>query len=218
MSDDTYLEELARGLTQRRPDAIKAVVSVIAEIFVIIIDVSGSMLSKCGLVYRLRAAQRAVLGMFDARIQLGFDDEVVLIAFNDQAWVALPLTRCREHRKEIWRAVNSLAAEGGTDLKAPLVRLGQLNLPPGACVHAVLLSDGHGGNPIRAARALKEAGVIIETVGVGNDPSEVDEDVMKKVASVLDGRILYRFLTDPQALADYFRTEIAGRLVERGSP
>jgi len=46
-------------------------------------------------------------------------------------------------------------------------------------------------------------------------PTEVNEALLKETASVLDGRILYRFITDADELVEYFRTEVANRLVKR---
>ena len=77
-----------------------------------------------------------------------------------------------------------------------------------------MLSDGHGGGATKAANALKVKGAILETIGVGRHPSEVDESTLRGIASVLDGKVLYRFLSDADDLMRYFRTEIANRLVK----
>lgn len=215
MPNDSFLEQWARGMTNQPAVMMRQTMSVAAEVIFFLIDVSGSMATQCGHTDRLEAAKRAMLRMLDKRMERGVNDEVLVIAFNDRANIVVPLSHYRENREKVWRAVKALGAKGGTDLKAPLV-LAQARQPLSGRVHMVLLSDGHGGNPIRAARALKDTGVVLETVGVGSDPSEVDEELLKKTASVLDGKVLYRFVTDGEAMEEYFESEIAFRLAKRG--
>ena len=51
----------------------------------------------------------------------------------------------------------------------------------------ILLTDGHGGHPLRTADDLKSRGVVIDVIGIGPSPSAVDEKLLKKVASVIEG-------------------------------
>jgi len=62
------------------------------------------------------------------------------------------------------------------------------------------------------AERLKQRGVLIETIGVANTRDEVNEDILRRTASVLHGKVLYRFITEANELATYFRTEVADRL------
>lgn len=67
----------------------------------------------------------------------------------------------------------------------------------------ILLTDGHhwdGPSPLRIARRLKNAGVVIDCVGIGG-PKSVDEERLKKIASHNpDGSIRYCFIGDQQKL------------------
>jgi Mg-chelatase subunit ChlD len=189
----------------------------IAEVLVMILDRSGSMAAACGRKNRLEAAKDAVLALLAARERLGANDSLAIISFDEEAQLVLPITPCASNGDRIRYALASIPVGGGTDLKPPLV-LAHGILPPTGRAHIVLLSDGHGGNPTKAAEALKARGAIIETIGVGNDPSEVDEAILKKTASILDGRVLYRFLTVADQVVRYFQSEIANRLVKRGGP
>ena len=213
MSKNSYLEQVARGLIKLSTPASRAVAAVMTVMYLIILDRSGSMATPCGRENRLEAAKKAALAMLDAREQLGADDQIAVIAFNHQARLVLPFTRCAGKRSRIERAIRSIEIGGGTDLKAPLARAKKIR-PSDGCVHIVMLTDGHGGSPVRAAKVLKDAGVVIETVGVGDHPSEVDESILKKTASVLNGKVLYRFLSDADEMIQYFRTDIANRLVK----
>jgi Mg-chelatase subunit ChlD len=173
------------------------------------------MASACGRKDRLEAAKDATLALLAARERLGANDQLSIIAFDEEAQLVLPFTLCSNNLDKIRQALRSITIGGGTDLKAPLI-LARKVLSSAGRVHIVLLSDGQGGDPIKAAQALKDRGVILETIGVGNDRSEVDETVLKKTASTLDGKVLYRFLNDTDEIVQYFQSDIANRLVKRG--
>lgn len=74
----------------------------------------------------------------------------------------------------------------------------------GAVKRIIMLTDGEhnqGGSPITVASRLKNAGVIIDCIGIGGSPKDVDEKLLKKIASHnLDGSIRYCFIGDQQQL------------------
>lgn len=74
----------------------------------------------------------------------------------------------------------------------------------------VLLTDGHGGEPLRTAEDLKSRGVVIDVIGVGSNPSRVDEKLLRKVASVIEGETRYRFIKDQQTLVGHY-TQLANK-------
>ncbi len=213
---ESLLERAARGLVKltARPPELQD--GGTGETLVFIVDRSGSMVAKCGYTSRIGAARDAIIACLDTRQQMGADDTVMVIAFNETAKLVLPLMRCRDHRPRIDTAIRSITADGGTTIRKPLeLALPLLTRQPN--VHLVLLSDGQDTeDATSAARRLKNKGVIIETIGVADDPSEVDEGVLKGVASVLNGKVLYRFIRDAHEMVQYFRTDIAHRLVKRG--
>lgn len=68
----------------------------------------------------------------------------------------------------------------------------------------ILLSDGEhngGGCPIKIASQLKNAGVIIDCIGIGGSPASVDEKLLKQIASRdADGTVRYCFIGDQHKL------------------
>ncbi len=74
----------------------------------------------------------------------------------------------------------------------------------------ILLSDGqHNGisSPIRVAQQLKDAGVIIECIGIAGDPGEVDARRLKAIASKdAQGRPRYWFIKDTQQLIRQYQS------------
>jgi|GEM_PF-1240088 len=75
--------------------------------------------------------------------------------------------------------------------------------------HIVFLSDGEHngeGSPRQWAQKLKDAGVQIDCVGIGGSPAEVDEILLKAMASTgPDGKPRYRFIGDTASLVSDFR-------------
>ncbi|MBC8481582.1 MAG: VWA domain-containing protein [Planctomycetes bacterium] len=74
----------------------------------------------------------------------------------------------------------------------------------------IMLTDGeHNGssNPEKVADRLKNAGVIIDCIGIGGTPKDVDEKLLKKIASRnQDGSIRYCFIGDQQTLLRKYET------------
>ena len=117
MSEDSYIEQVARGLIKLSTSTTRAIATVVAEILIVIIDHSGSMASPCGRDNRLETTKRAVIALLDAREKHGAADQLAVIAFNHKARLVLPFTECMGYRNHIERAIRSISISGGTDLK-----------------------------------------------------------------------------------------------------
>ena len=68
----------------------------------------------------------------------------------------------------------------------------------------IMLTDGEhlgDGNPVNVAARLKNKGVIIDCIGIGGCPKDVDEALLKRIASRNpDGSIRYCFIGDQEQL------------------
>jgi hypothetical protein len=85
----------------------------------------------------------------------------------------------------------------------------------GVVRRVVLETDGHGGNPLQTAEYMKQNGVVIDVVGIGEHPSGVDEKLLKKVASVVEGELRYRFIKDHRTLVAHY-TQLANKTATAG--
>ena len=180
------------------------------ELTALLIDVSGSM-ESCfkGLVDKAHAAMRAATTHVREKTKLDPDDEIAVAWFSDDAEVVCPMMPLRGNENTIIRAVEALTIQGGTDINAGLeiIRDRVFDWSRQSVVRRIiLLTDGQGGDPIRTATELKSRGVVIDCIGVGakSDPADVDEELLRKVASVIQGQSRYRFITDPQALDKHY--------------
>lgn len=79
----------------------------------------------------------------------------------------------------------------------------------------LVLTDGYHNHgriePESVAERIKKSGITIDVIGIGGDPSEVDEARLKLVASQrLDGSPRYWFISDTQKLVKKFEELATG--------
>ena len=180
------------------------------EHIVFVIDRSGSMDEPYdGATNKLEAAIRANITLVLKKDPL---DEVAVVSFNRFASVLLPISPIQSQKRQIIETLQSLTPVNGTDINAGLVvsrdvfdweRFDIVR-------RIVLLTDGHGGDPLDTARDLKSKGVVIDVIGVGDCPDNVDENLLRKVASVIQGQCRYRFIKDHQTLVAHY-TQLANK-------
>ncbi|MBI9018555.1 MAG: VWA domain-containing protein [Phycisphaerae bacterium] len=183
------------------------------ESIIIAIDVSGSMDLEydCNLT-KIQAACRAAITLIMEKARIDSNDEVGLVTFNHQANCIFPPAPLETNKQDLIKTIQNLYSDGGTDQGLALQCAGNtFNWNrPGVVRRIELLTDGDGGNPIPVADKLKKNGVIIDVIGVGDDPSNVNEAELKEVASIIEGQRRYRFIKDSQNLMHTF-TQLAGK-------
>lgn len=146
--------------------------------------------AECKLVAAKRAARSHVVERSKQcpRAQIG------LITFTDRAWVVCEPVTLERDKPKLLGAIDSLVTGGGTDMGAAMrCAKDQLGGMPG---RVVLISDGHGGDPVPASKQIQSDGGIVSCIGIGSDPTEVDEPRLRRAASVLDGVQQYWFVRD----------------------
>jgi len=181
---------------------------------VIVQDVSGSMGLCDYRPTRLAGGVQAATAHVRTCAQKRPDDRVAIVSFHTSARHVLPLTpvTCE---KDILDALAGLSADGGTNLAKGLEAVVEIfeNEPvSNRTRHAILQTDGRGGEPLVVAIKLKEKlGVVIDVVGIGGSPSEVNEALLRQVATTEpDGSNHYRFVNDPQTLCEHYRRLATG--------
>jgi uncharacterized protein YegL len=189
---------------------------------VFVVDSSGSMDDADFKPSRLEGAKMAVQATIEMRRAVSKDDRVAIVSFTEQAKVLCELTDIIKTGRAIDRLAG-LEASGGTDIAAglnavrdilmcdPLIGLGP------RLRRVLLLTDGHGGEPLKIASELKTRGqVFIAVVGVGGDPSSVNEKQLRRVATTdRDGFNHYRFIKDTSTLVEHYKS-LASGLVWKG--
>ena len=172
-----------------------------------VIDVSGSM----GGVYdsrynKLEAAIRAYSSMIAQKAQIDPNDRIGVASFNSRARILLSLTPLATGKRQILSTLQSLRHSNGTDQNKGLKAAAELLdwTRHDVVRRIVMLTDGHGGHPLETAEQLKANGVVIDVIGVGDNPTKVNEQLLRQVASVIEGESRYRFIKDQQTLVAHY--------------
>ncbi len=182
---------------------------------VIINDRSTSMGSRDYRPSRLAGGVTATITCINTRSGLCRQDRVALIAFNDAAEILMPLTAITEKTRLV-RVLGKLSARGGTDIASGLkaaIQLFRRTPAQGRQRHLILLTDGHGGDPVSKANHLKQRyDVVIDVVGIGGTPDDVNEAMLRRVATTEHH---YRFIKDSRSLQKHYQNLATG-LIWRG--
>ena len=178
------------------------------------LDNSGSMADTGIRPNRFIAACKAVHHHIEARRRLAYDDWAAALVFSDSAYVVcrgVPMDRADG---SIANELLRLEPDGGTSFSAGLSSATTMFAlaPAGHSRHLIWLSDGEDceRHAPAIADALKRRGVLIDCIGIGRTPAEVDEDYLKAIASVVDGKVRYRFISNADDLNDHFEAMATG--------
>ena len=184
-----------------------------APIAVLVIDASPSMDFTDWKPSRLQAAKDAA-NAYVARLKEGAPNaRVAVVAFCEQARTVCGLTPVGRHA-HLAAKIDAIDTHSATNITAGLTEaLKHAKRAAGRC-QVVLLTDGEhntGPKPHSVATKLRKIATL-ETVGIGGSPEDVDEELLKAIASAHpDGRKRYRWIGDQKELVGHFET-LAGRL------
>lgn len=203
---DRRPESAQRALDEQRRDAA-------GEAIVVVVDRSGSMRDGFGGGKRkYEAAKDAVQSFLTRQSQIDPADAVAIVAFDDRAETVAGFAPVGEHKHALAAAIDDIRTGGGTDFTAALTEAERLlssteGSTPG---RIVFLSDGHAADPAAVRQRLHQRRVQIDVTGIGASPSDVNEDVLRKIASTIDGRTHYQFIADAGTLVAGL-TKLAGK-------
>ena len=189
---------------------------------VFVLDRSLSMGKKDFKPTRLDGAKGGVEAALEKRTHLSPDDRVALVAFNGIATVESPLVSLSE-TAGLKTRLACLTPDDGTDLAAGLTaacglfREAEPRTRDRLLRRVLLLTDGHGGKPKRVAQTLKtDLAVLLEVIGIGGDPAEVNEELLRQVATTDEtGFTHYWFIDDTSRLVQHYE-DLATGLVWKG--
>jgi len=157
---------------------------------------------------RLEGGICAAIAYTNARAEQCPNDRIAVVSFNSAAQTVLPLTSIAE-KVTIIRAIRGLTPFGGTDIAKGLnaaAKIYDCQELPHRKKYVTVLTDGHGGKPLRIANKLKtKYRAVIDVVGIGGSPRSVNESLLRKVATTdPDGFCHYRFIKDPVTLRKHY--------------
>lgn len=182
---------------------------------VLVIDASGSMLDTDWKPSRLGAAKKAAIAFIKRLMQEEPDALVGVVAYGCKAKTVCPLTEARNARA-LSQEINAICESGATNIRRGLQAALCLLKGERRSCQVVLLTDGHNtnGSPRKVANELSEFSVL-ECVGIGGSPADVDEDLLRSIASSHpDGTKRYRWIGDEEQLVRHFH-QLAGRITRQ---
>lgn len=164
-------------------------------------DESSSMAEKCEpACSKIQAARHGLVRSIGTAAKSMPEGEIALIGFNSKATTICDFVNVEEGYSKLIDAAKSLKANGNTNIPRALqAALDLLGKNAGSNDTIILMTDGHGGNGVPVAEKIKSRGVTIKVMGFGMKPSDVNEEMLRKVASVNNGKPLYEFVTDQQS-------------------
>ncbi|MBO9491722.1 von Willebrand factor type A domain-containing protein [Endozoicomonas sp. G2_1] len=162
-----------------------------ASNIVLVADISGSMASDSKLELLKQSLKTLVS-------QLGPNDRVALVSYNEIAQVVLPSTSA-SYKRAINKAIDTLSSGGSTNVEAGLSLAYQQATEmfvPGLNNRVILTSDGMANTGATSPTAIlqqiethKEEGVFLTTIGVGH--SMFNDYLLEQLANQGNGHYLY---------------------------
>lgn len=171
----------------------------------LVIDRSGSM--RGAEIEAARGCARDVV------MRLHPEDEVSIVAYNDEVQVVMPLAPVAQARASVDAVLACIDASGNTDLHSGWLAGAQQLAPrtgSGRMCRVILLSDGQANHGItdeaaitEQVRLLAQSGVTTTTVGLGHG---FNESLMTAMAVAGQGTALYGERAED--LAEPFEAEL----------
>ena len=187
---------------------------------IIVVDVSGSMGDTDYHPTRLAGGIEAAVEYINIRAGQSPKDRIAIVAFDHSAWIIIDLSSVAQ-KEEIIKAVRQLEIKGGTNIAEGLKKAYEIfKKHPDSTNkrHIILLTDGHGGHPVKIANKLKdEYSVILNVVGIGGSNKDVNEPLLRKIATTdPDGFNHYRFIKNSIDLKEHYKHLATGLIWHGG--
>jgi Mg-chelatase subunit ChlD len=209
------LDRATSGVGTRHAPAIAGAVRGRAagpvEHIVLLTDRSGSM----GEPYmrsknKIDATRDAAVSLVTRQAQIDERDRIAVVAFNDRAQTLIDLTSLDTGREAIAAALLGITAAGGTDFTNPFKLAEQHLAQIQGNRRIIFLTDGQASHPGDVVDRLKGMNTQIDVIGIGPTPASVNEGLLRRIASTIEGRTHYEFIADAGTLIAGF-TSLAGK-------
>ncbi|MEE4117038.1 MAG: VWA domain-containing protein [Marinilabiliaceae bacterium] len=185
-------------------------------------DISGSMLARDFKPDRLEASKNVATEFISGRPY----DRIGLVIFSGESFTQCPLTSDHAVLINLMREMESGMIEDGTAIGLGLATaVNRIKDSEAVSKVIILLTDGVNNRgsiaPLTAAEIASTMGIRVYTVGVGtrgvapypvqtaagtryqNMPVEIDEDVLREIASMTDGK--YFRATNNESLIEIYK-------------
>jgi len=180
---------------------------------IFVVDESGSMAERIGGSSRLECAKDAFGRLIGVKLRAYPQDVVAVVSFSDSAIIRHAgamvgtghpaLLKCME---DVQPDQNTAIGLGLSMARRVLLRLVGQNTGRRTRSQVILLTDGENNqspDPVEIAAELKEDGVWIDAIGIGNT-QDLDVTCVRTIASTRpDGTPSYQFIDNPEHLGNH---------------
>ena len=185
----------------------------LALCFFVLLDNSGSMQATDIPPSRIQVACQAVIQLLRFLLEWSPLSYVGVGTFaNDFHLCSEPL-QVRRHLDTLVASLARPGASGSTEMKNGLMGIHNMmkSCPPDHKVVVIMLSDGRntGRSCVSTASAIKAEGADFWTLGIGRSPSDLDEDLLRKLASTPEHYTFIGNWEGPEAIINAFQ-RVAG--------
>ena len=175
----------------------------------LVIDTSYSMDATDYEPSRLAGAVRAASQFLKRRAESDPDAIVGVIAFCCRAKVAISSRPVKVNLPATLEALEGLSTGNATNIAAgiSLARRQIREIAGARQPRVLLLTDGHstmGDDPLVVAGKIKADGIQLDIIGIGGSPDDVNEPVLKEMASIVNNERHYWFITSVGELVQKF--------------
>ncbi len=166
---------------------------------ILLLDLSASMSEDDYPPSRLDGAKQASISFIKRIAEDNPETIVCVISFSTKAsLVSAPLSVGR-NMVLLQKSINGLQTESSTNISAGLKLSGKMIAKSKNALspRILLLTDGasnEGGSPMPVAERLKAQGIQLDIIGIGGSPEDVNENDLRKMASVINGETRYWFI------------------------
>ena len=177
---------------------------------IVTLDASGSMIYDDYEPTRWLASIEALENYLDLKKHRCPDDYVGVVGFASNPAVMVPPVPAQQITSSDLALLKGHNPDGKTNHEAGLElasRLLKLGRKLGQ-TRVIMLTDGWtttGSSPLETAQALKDRGTIIEVIGVGGKPTDVNEAQLKQIASTINNQVHYYFIKSVPDLVEKFQ-------------
>ena len=190
--------------------------SVDALLMFALIDTSGSMDGPCDNQTRLGVGKQSFKTAALLAARNTPNAKMGVIAFDHEARVIIEPVSIAQNSQVLCQSIDTMQASGGTRLDSALKQAAlQFERNQDRTMRSdLILTDGHSGGDVeQAATRLHQLGVQVFVTAVGNQPSDVNEELLRSIASVVDGNTAYRFVSRAAGLTStvLMQTKMATR-------
>ena len=179
------------------------------EVTMLVLDNSASMDEWDFYPSRLAGAKNAATKFLLAACSTDADQHVGIVTFSTEAKLVAAPTEVGNSVNDLTRALERIKTGNSTNIEAGL-DLAREQMQEVMCLKKkiILLTDGAptDGDSEAAAQRAKDAGIVVKIIGIGGHPRDVDELLLKRMASVVNGQLQYWFIADSPNLVKRFES------------